>query len=280
MASNKKDIKLYFTIVRAFISIVCVIYFVDSSTAFVKAAANSSTTQQSLHIAVASNFNSTAKLLTQTFNKLHPTKIILSSASTGKLTTQIRYGAPFDVFLAADRTHPELLIKEKFAYKNSRTLYAQGQLALISKRPIANSSQTTLAALATLAALENDSIVAIANPKTAPYGLVAMKWLLLSGFNEQSFRFIKGENISQTWQYFHRGGADAAIVAMSQVIQSQVSKDHYWLLPQSINRDLQQVAVILTNTHRRETAQLFLDFLRTEKAQNIIQQAGYRATIL
>ena len=264
---------MYFTIVKALISIVCIIYFLDSPASTVKAGASSVTTEEPLHIAVASNFNITAKLLTQAFNKLHPTRIIISSASTGKLTTQIRYGAPYDIFLAADRKHPNLLIEENLAYKNSYTPYAQGQLALISKQPVAESAQ------ATLAVLDSNSIVAIANPKTAPYGFVAMKWLSHSGFNEDAFRYIKAENISQTWQYFQRGGADAAIVAMSQILQANISQQQYWLLPQSINQELQQVAVILKTAHQKEISQLFLTFLTSDKAQEIMRQTGYRTTI-
>ena len=55
-----------------------------------------------LNVAVASNFAYTLKLLSADFTKQTGHQLRISSASTGKLYTQIQYGAPFDLFLAAD----------------------------------------------------------------------------------------------------------------------------------------------------------------------------------
>ena len=54
-------------------------------------------------IAVASNFVDTLRLLIEDYRELRNDQIQLSAGSTGKLYAQIRQGAPFDLFLAADQ---------------------------------------------------------------------------------------------------------------------------------------------------------------------------------
>jgi len=230
--------------------------------------ASAAAPSKELHIAVASNFASTLKLLVQSFNKTHPLQVIISSASTGKLTTQIRYGAPYDLFLAADKAHPQILINEQLADENSFFVYAQGQVALISKEHHGDSAVATL---------NSDKIkqLAVANPKTAPYGLIAKQWLDANGFSKTSFQYITGENINQTWQFFQKGGVDAALVALSQIVQSPKTEQPYFLLPKDYNRHLTQAAVILSSATEPEVAKLFLTYLKTAEASEIILRAGY-----
>jgi molybdate transport system substrate-binding protein len=222
-----------------------------------------------LHIAVSSNFHSTLKLLSKLYSETHPTtKIIISSASTGKLTTQIRFGAPYDIFLAADEKHPNLLIAEHLAFSDSQYTYAQGQLVLITK---------TKAAASALDIIQSGHIkyLAVANPKTAPYGQVANLWLVQSSVQDLSMQKITSENISQTWQHFQHGGVDAALVALSQVLLSKTNTYTYWLLPEELNQQLTQSAVILTATKNKLSAEKFMTFLKSKAAKKLISRTGY-----
>ncbi|MFT5452967.1 MAG: molybdate transport system substrate-binding protein, partial [Enterobacterales bacterium] len=226
-----------------------------------------------LHIAVSSNFHTTLKSLSKLYSKTHPTTITISSASTGKLTTQIRFGAPYDIFLAADEKHPNLLIAEELAFSESQYTYAQGQLVLVSK---------TVTAKSALEVIQSGHIklLAMANPKTAPYGLVANLWLQQSNVQNLSIQKITSENISQTWQHFQHGGVDAALVALSQVLlserNSRTSSYAYWLLPEKLNQQLTQSAVILTSTKNIRVAERFMAFLKSQAAKKLISKAGYQ----
>jgi len=92
--------------------------------------------------------------------------------STGKLANQIINGAPFDVFMAADRRRPQQLVDRGLALAASEQIYAVGELGLWWP----NGPGTP--ALDALATLEPRS-VCVANPAFAPYGEVA--WAAADG---------------------------------------------------------------------------------------------------
>lgn len=238
------------------------------STTILAEESSSNLAQSSLHIAVASNFHTTLKLLSKLYSEKHPTAFTISSASTGKLTTQIRFGAPYDIFLAADKKHPALLIEEQLAFDDSKYIYAQGQLVLISKIESGNSA---------LNIIQSGQIkqLALANHKTAPYGFVANAWLEQSAIENPSFQRITSENVSQTWQHFQHGGVDAALVVLSQVLLSKNNPYPYWLLPEKYNQQLSQSAVILSSTKNKDAAELFISFLKSKAAKALISEAGY-----
>ena len=147
-----------------------------------------------LRIAVASNFLLPLKELSRKFKESTGHKVVVISGSTGKLYAQIKQGAPFDILLAADSLRPELLEKAGIGVPGSRFTYAVGRLALWS-------ADSTLPLKNDLQVLnhKNFRYLAIANPKTAPYGKAAEQVLRKKGFWEQiQNRLVRGENISQT----------------------------------------------------------------------------------
>lgn len=212
----------------------------------------------SLRVAVASNFITTARSLAEQFTAQTGIKIKLSSASTGKLTAQIEAGAPFDLFLSADTARPERLINSGLAKPGSMAIYAIGQLVLVSRDPI------------DLDILLSQRM-AVANPKTAPYGLAAEQWLATQTVQPKR---IMGENINQTWHFFQVGGVQSALVARSQL--DQTSLTNLAILPIETNAEvLQQAMVILARTRQPEASQQFHDFLLSDSSQANIQRAGY-----
>lgn len=219
-----------------------------------------------LRVAVASNFITTARHLTEEFQRKHNIEVILSSGSTGKLTTQITYGAPYDVFLAADRKHPNILIEKGLAIKDSLQTYAIGQLALISRIPLDSPVALTN--------VDQAIQIALANPKIAPYGAAAKSWLSRHIADKDRFQWVMGENINQTWHYFVNGGVDVAFVALSQINSQQNLKFKYWLLTTPEIR-LVQSAVLLTQSQEKEAARKYLAFLKSAYATHHIQKAGY-----
>ncbi|HSH26728.1 MAG TPA: molybdate ABC transporter substrate-binding protein, partial [Wenzhouxiangella sp.] len=84
-------------------------------------------------LAVAANFTDATNELVEHFEQASGHTVKTSFGSTGALYAQIDHGAPFDVFLAADRLRPERAEQEGLAVAGSRFTYARGRLALWSR---------------------------------------------------------------------------------------------------------------------------------------------------
>ncbi len=60
--------------------------------------------------------------------------------------------------------------------------------------------------------------LAVANPKTAPYGLAASQVLAKLGLTEAvAAKRVEGQNITQTYQFVATGNAELGFVAPSQI---------------------------------------------------------------
>ncbi len=223
---------------------------------------------EELIVAVASNFVVPAKELSQEFSRKTSHKVALSFGSTGKLYAQIIHGAPFQVFLAADQERPFRLVSEGFAEKGSQFTYALGRIVLYFHRLSPNQHPKEVLK-------SNDfTRLAIANPRTAPYGLAAMEVIQNLGILKNlSTRIIQGNNISQTFQFINTGNAELGLVSRSQVINS--NPDLYWTIPANLHSPIQQDAVLLHKGLNREVAKEFLEFLKSTTAREIIQSFGY-----
>ncbi|WP_218962436.1 molybdate ABC transporter substrate-binding protein [Lacimicrobium alkaliphilum] len=216
-------------------------------------------------MAVASNFKATLESLTGIFEQQHGHKITIISGATGKQYGQILQGAPFDVFLAADARRPELLERQSKIVKNSRFTYAIGQLALYTpKHPHPTPEFLTIGRF---------NHLAIANPRLAPYGLAAQQYLQsLKLWQPLQTKLVRGENINQAWQFVHSGNAEAGLLALSQLLQADISKDYYCLLPADDYAPVVQQAVVLKISPE---ATAFSDFLQSDTARKVIAQWGY-----
>ena len=225
-----------------------------------------------LRVAVASNFLLPIKELSREFEKNTANKIVVISASTGKLYAQIKQGAPFDILLAADSLRPELLEKEGIGISGSRFTYAVGELALWS-------ADIKLFLRNDLKVLNQKKIryLAIANPKTAPYGKAAEQVLRKKGFWDQlQAKIVRGENISQTFQFLVTGNADIGFIALSQLRKNQKElKGYSWTIPSEWHDPIRQQAILLKRAKRNKTALEFLNFIKSNRVQKIIESYGY-----
>lgn len=223
-------------------------------------------------LAVASNFSTTMKKLEAEYEKNSEHKLTVTYASSGKHYAQIINGAPFDVLLSADQNIPTLLVEKKLALKDSRLTYAQGRLVLwTGLEPLRDNERSTLMA-------GTYSRLALANPNIAPYGQAAMEVLAALDISETSTsRWVRGENVSQTFQFVSSGNAELGFVALSQVLAlSKAERQQYWSIPESLYRPIQQDAVLLKRGESNDGAKAFLRFLKSDAAKKIISQSGYR----
>jgi molybdate transport system substrate-binding protein len=223
-----------------------------------------------LRIAVAANFTDTTRDLIALFEETTGQSVAASYGSTGKLFAQIENGAPFDVFQAADRVHPQMLENSGGAVNGSRFTYARGKLALWTPENNVFSDPKSWLASADFRRL------AIANPKTAPYGLAAQQVLkTLSLWDALQPRLVRGNSVAQTFQFVATSNAQAGFVALSQVNAWQDSNGTLWVVPQHMYAPIDQQAVLLNHGKDKPVARQWLEFLRGPQALNVIKDFGY-----
>ncbi len=222
-----------------------------------------------VHAAVAANFTSTMATLIPPFEASTGHRVIASYGSSGTLYAQIKNGAPFEVFLSADVERPRRLVEEGNAIPESRFTYAMGKLVLWS------TAADLIDAQGEVLRKGDFQHLAIANPKTAPYGIAAQEVLNRLGlWDKLQGLIVQGENITQTFQFVASGNAELGFVAASQL--GERTDGSFWIPPQSLYGPIEQQAVLLTNGQNNPAAVAFLAYLRSKAAISRIEAAGYK----
>lgn len=226
-----------------------------------------------VQVAVAANFAAPMKLLAAQFEQETGHTARLSPGATGKFHAQIVNGAPFDVLLAADDETPARLEREGLAVTGSRFTYATGRLVLWSADPALVDAQGAVLKSARYTRL------ALANPKTAPYGAAARETLAALGLAAATeSKLVQAENIAQAHQFAASGNAQLGFVAMSQVyLDGKLQSGSAWIVPATLYTPLRQDAALLKHGSDNPAAQALLRFLRTDKARALIARFGYGA---
>ncbi|MBS1190964.1 MAG: modA [Rhodocyclaceae bacterium] len=224
-----------------------------------------------VQVAVASNFTSPMQEIATEFEKDTGHRAILAFGATGKFYAQIANGAPFEVLLAADDETPARLEKESLAVAGSRFTYAVGKLALWSPTPGYVDGRGEVLKKGGF------SHIALANPKTAPYGAAAVQAMAgLGVLAALEPRFVQGENISQAYQFAATGNAELGFVALSQVYRDgKITAGSAWILPAGLHDPIRQDAAILARGRSQPAAAALAAYLKGTKARAIIASYGY-----
>ncbi|MEA1917133.1 MAG: molybdate ABC transporter substrate-binding protein [Campylobacterota bacterium] len=225
-----------------------------------------------INIAVAANVSYAMKDLKKEFKKAHPNvELRVTLGSSGKLTAQIKNGAPYQLFMSANMNYPNALYSEKIAITKP-VVYAQGALVYLSSKKEDFSSGMRL--------LESSKIskIAIANPKTAPYGKASVEAMK----NAKIYSIVKpkliyAESISQTVSYTIIA-ADIGFIAKSSLFTPQMSMYkkgiNYEDVDISLYTPINQGIVVLKNGDNSEVM-AFYEFMLSDKAKEILKNYGY-----
>ena len=221
-----------------------------------------------IRVAVATNFASAMTELVNAFEAEGEHTVVVSAGSTGAHYAQIKNGAPFELFFAADVERPALLEAEGVAVQGSRFTYAIGRVALWS--PLADFVDADGHVLETASFRH----LAIANPDLAPYGVAAREVLERRGLWETlRDRIVQGQDIGQAYSFVHTGNAELGFVAYSQLVRRDVPVEgSVWLVPEELHTPIEQQAVLLKDA---PAARAFLDFVKGPDARAIIRRFGY-----
>lgn len=227
---------------------------------------------QPLRVAVAANAQGVIKKLQADFKRQTGIEIETIIGASGKLTTQIMNGAPFDVFLSADTEFPEKLFAAGFGLKKPK-IYALGSLILCGQtnQDLKNWPKIITSTIVTK--------IAIANPKTAPYGKAAEQALNFYKLKDKlSSRLIYGESIAQVNTYIQTGVVSLGFTTEAFLYeQSDKSKLKWVRVDQNSYEEIAQSVILLSYAKKDKLAQAtrFYEYLSSPSARKIIGANGY-----
>ena len=230
--------------------------------------------EESIHIAVASNFYASLKQIANEFTVQTGIKVHLSNGASGMLYSKIKRGAPYDLFFSADSRRPILLEKSGLIEPASRFTYVMGRLVVWSPNELLLSADLSVLNPNN----KNLRFVAIANPKTAPYGVAALSVLkhygLYQDLAEQN-KIALGESVGKAYQYTATMNAQLGLISKSYVSNPlQPVQGRVFEIPQHLYKPLAQQAVTLKG-RASASVQAFIEFFNSDKIQADIQTYGY-----
>lgn len=227
---------------------------------------------QTITVAAAANMKYAATDIAKAFTKESGIDVKIITGSSGKLTQQIMSGAPYDVFLSADVEYPAKLVNGGFTTTASQ-IYAYGTLILWSNTGVDLSKGVFLVA--------NPSVkkIAVANPRTAPYGIEAMNAMKYYKISDKvDEKLIIAESISQVGAYVTTKVVDVGFIAKSIILSPEMKNVGKWVEidPKAYNTIDQAMVGLKNRTQENQIASnKFLKFMMSTKAQNILKANGY-----
>ena len=226
--------------------------------------------KEKLTIATAANMHFAMQDLIQSFTQ--ETGVVCESitSSSGKLTAQIKEGAPYDVFVSADMKFPNDLFQNGFTSKEPK-IYAYGKLVIWTMNTQLPPNFESLSK-------KQIKHIAMPNPKTAPYGKAAKEVLENKKlYQPLESKFVFGESVAQTNQFIVSYAAEIGFTAKSVVLSKNMINKGLWKeVDQKLYTPIAQGVVILKNRniHQKEALQ-FQDFLFSDKGKEILNKFGY-----
>ncbi|CAG0975705.1 MAG: molybdate ABC transporter substrate-binding protein [Rhizobiaceae bacterium] len=225
-------------------------------------------------IAAAADLKFAVTEIAEAFKAETGKEVKLSFGSTGNFATQIREGAPFQMFMAADESYVARLAAEGFTHDEG-TLYAQGRIVVIAPHGSPLKADGSLESLKAALAAGTIAHFAIANPDHAPYGVRAMEALQHVGIWEAvEPMLVLGENVSQAAQFATSGDAQGGIIAYSLALSKKVSAlGTFDLIPADWHEPLNQRMVLLKSAG--PVAEEFYAYINAPAARAIMDKYGF-----
>jgi molybdate transport system substrate-binding protein len=225
-------------------------------------------------VAVSANLRLVFQELAGNFERRNPgVKVEPTYGASGTLFAQIQQGAPFDLFLGADRGFA-VRIHEAGLARGEPFPYASGRLVLWVAAP-ARVDPNVLG----VSAVVDPAIkrIAIGNPAVAPYGLAAEQALRSAGYLDAvKGKLVLGESILQVIQFAQSGNVQAAFVPWSMaMVPPLASQGRYVAVPVGTYAPIDQYGVVLARARDPKLAEEFAAFVRGQTGRTILERHKY-----
>jgi molybdate transport system substrate-binding protein len=225
---------------------------------------------QTLRVAVAANLQPVIKVLQKDFKQKTGIQTEIIAGPSGGLATQIKNGAPYDVFLSADINFPDEVFKSGFATAKP-VVYAWGTLIICSTQKLDFSNWNKLLPSVTI------QKIAIGNPAIAPYGKAAEEAIRQAGiYKKVQPKIVLGESIAQVNTYITTGAVQAGFTTLSLVRDSaNKTKLHYKIIDPKTYHPIEQGMVLVKHPKPNAAAEKFYRYILSPAAKNIFISYGY-----
>jgi len=224
-------------------------------------------------VAAASDLQTVMPEIVSRFQGAGGQRVRVSFGSSGQFVSQIQNGAPFDVFLSADDAYVAQLVESGHAVRSSVVEYAEGRLAMFTRRDSGIDISRGLSALADPKVRR----IALANPEHAPYGRAAVSALKGAGiYDRVRTRLVLGENVSQAAQFAQTGNADVGLVALALTRAPAMQNGGISLeVPPELYPPIRQTGAVLTRSNQKDIAGKFLAFLESSEVATLLRSSGF-----
>jgi molybdate transport system substrate-binding protein len=223
--------------------------------------------EEPLKVAAASDLAVAFKEVGDAYEKKTGKKVSFSFGSTGLLSKQIKEGAPFDVFAAANVSYIDELAGAGAVLGDSKALYGRGRIVLYTPE-----GAEPVAKLADLSDAKFKK-VAIANPEHAPYGKAAEQALTKAGvYAEVKAKLVPSENVLQALQYVDSGNAEVAIVALSLAL---TAKGKHTDIEESLHEPIDQAIAVCEQSKQKAAAADFISFVNSAEGRVLMKKSGF-----
>ncbi len=222
-----------------------------------------------LRVAAAADLTRAFGEMAQAFEKRTGQKTVMIYGASGQLARQIENGAPYDVFASANEDYVTQLERKNLLVPGTKHIYAQGKLVLWTRK--GSPLPATLADLVQ----PRYARIAIANPQSAPYGLLAKQAMQAGGvWDKLQPRLVTGENIQQTLQFAVSGNADIAFVSRSLASDGA---GVFRPVPENLYPRMFQAFAVLQSSSHAAQARAFALFVIGPDGQAILKKYGFEA---
>ncbi len=225
-------------------------------------------------IAVASNMSHVLKEISTQFKLKTGSSVNLSVGSSGNFTRQILQGAPYELFISANKKYVNIRRKKGMSIEASSEL-ARGRIGMFipNNSPLYHSTDLD----DVMKSLYHGQYrrMAIANPEHAPYGQAAKQALQYAGlWIIERDKLLVGENAAQAMQFTLSGSVDLGIVPSSFIYLPKIkNKGLFLLIPESWHQPIIQYLTLFKGAG--DISKSFYAYLLTDDSKNIIKKYGY-----
>ena len=211
-----------------------------------------------LVVGAASSLEPSLRAFAEAFEAETGVRVTLLPAASGTIARQIEEGAPIDVFASADPAYMERLAAGGFVEPGSVRSFGEGELVVVSTFSTRGSADWT----APLRSVDRVRFVAIANPRTAPYGAAAVEALKGAGLWEAlEPKVVYGESVAQALQFVRTGNADVGLVAASLVHDGLADGLAVYEVEPGLYEPIAEQVGIVSASEHRELAERFVEAL-------------------
>ncbi|MDP5272670.1 molybdate ABC transporter substrate-binding protein [Chengkuizengella axinellae] len=223
-----------------------------------------------LHISAASSLTNALNEIKNEFEKIHPDiKIIYNFGASGTLASQLKQGAPADVFFSANKKYMDELAALGLIETNDIVNLLSNQIVLITHQ----NSDLYLQSLDDLLKAEFASI-ASGEPSVVPAGSYTKQLLIEKElWYELESKVVFTTNVRQALNYTETGNVDAAFVYKSDALKSNHSKIIYESDP-NLHEPIIYPVGITIDSKNHGYASTFISFLQEKDSQTIFEEYG------